>query len=42
MFYRTDGTIKTNPCLSDIVQNNDWEGVGALQLVPKNEQSGHV
>jgi hypothetical protein len=35
VFYRTDGTEENNPCLSDIVQNNDWEGVGALPLVPK-------
>jgi predicted component of viral defense system (DUF524 family) len=37
VFYRTDGTEENNPCLSDIVQNNDWEGVGALPLVPKRE-----
>jgi predicted component of viral defense system (DUF524 family) len=35
VFYRTDGTEENNPCLSDIVQNNDWKGVGALPLVPK-------
>jgi predicted component of viral defense system (DUF524 family) len=35
VFYRTDGTEENNPCLSDIVQNNDWEGIGALPLVPK-------
>jgi predicted component of viral defense system (DUF524 family) len=37
VFYRTDGTEENNPCLSDIVQNNDWEGVGALPLVPESE-----
>jgi predicted component of viral defense system (DUF524 family) len=35
VFYRTDGTEENNPCLSDIVQNNDWKGVGALPLVPE-------
>ncbi len=36
VFYRRiDGAKKDNPCLSDIVQNNDWEGVGALPFVPK-------
>jgi predicted component of viral defense system (DUF524 family) len=37
VFYRTDGTEENNPCLSDIVQNNDWEGVGALPLVPESK-----
>jgi hypothetical protein len=37
VFYRTDGTKENNPCLSDIVQNNDWEGVGALPLVPESK-----
>jgi uncharacterized protein len=37
VFYRTDGTEENKPCLSDIVQNNDWEGVGALPLVPESE-----
>ena len=35
VFYRIDGTMKANPCLSDIVQNNDWEGVGAIPFVPE-------
>jgi predicted component of viral defense system (DUF524 family) len=37
VFYRTDGTEENNPCLSDIVQNNHWEGVGALPLVPESK-----
>jgi predicted component of viral defense system (DUF524 family) len=37
VFYRTDGTEENNPCLSDIVQNNDWKGVGALPLVPESK-----
>jgi len=35
VFYRTDGTKEDNPCLSDIVQNSDWEGVGARPFVPE-------
>ncbi|MEJ7614963.1 MAG: DUF2357 domain-containing protein [Candidatus Fervidibacter sacchari] len=38
VFYRTDGTKEENPCLLDIVQNNGWEGVGALPFVPKPEK----
>jgi len=39
VFYRTDGTKEENPCLLDIVQNNGWEGVGALPFVPKPENN---
>jgi len=35
VFYCIDGTKEDNPCLSNIVRNNGWKGVGALRLVPK-------
>ncbi|MCS3920628.1 DUF2357 domain-containing protein [Fervidibacter sacchari] len=35
VFYRIDGTKEDNPCLSNIVRNNGWEGVGAVPFVPK-------